>query len=300
MLYPQKTFRKIRLIFVLSLMVSSVICRAQNQGNVLTNADVISLFKGGVSKSTILTKIQSSSTNFDTSVNAILSLKKEGLPDDLIDAIVNKQSPNSPQTNPQTNTAGNNQTSNNLTPGIYYEDNAGAKTQLEENVFSQAKSGSIMLSAVTYGIAKTKSKAFLSGEQANFQIRSSNPVFYFVFPANNDNSTIGNEQSTGGWFTNATNPNEFLLIKFKVSKKGREVVTGSFGTYSGFSSGIDDDNKVSYRFAKLSPGYYKVYFETPLKEGEYAFIFAGAPSVDGADMGASTTLQKAFDFSVVK
>ena len=289
-------------LILMSLLTSP--CFSQEKKEALTNENVISLFKAGLSKSVILTTIQNSDTKFDVSTTAIIALKNNGLPDDLISAIVNKKGANPVATNAASakiTTVGNDQNTNTLAPGIYYEDPASSsKTQLEENVFSQSKSGGLLLTAVTYGIAKTKSKAILSGAQANFQVNNPNPVFYFVFPASNNGSSIGNERSAGGWFENATNPNEFLLIKFKVTKKSREVITGSFGTYSGFSSGIDDDNKVAYCFTKLSPGYYKVYFESPLPEGEYAFIFAGGTAASAYGLGAGTTAQKAFDFSVTR
>lgn len=286
--------------------------QANTATELLTNANVISLFKAGLSKSVILSTIQNSESKFDVSGSAIIGLKKQGLPDDLIEAIVNKNSngnkgtgtsasaitssSNSAQIKPTTAE----QQLNRLDPGIYYADESTGKyTQLEASVFSQSKMGSGILTGLTYGIAKTKAKAVLSGVQANFQTNNLNPVFYFVFPHNSDGN-IGNEGNSGGWYSNATSPNEFLMVKFKVAKsakqKGREVVTGSFGTYSGFSGGIDDENKVSYRYNKLSAGVYKVYLESPLKEGEYAFLFAGT----SASAMGGTPSQKAFDFSIVK
>lgn len=272
--------------------------------DVLTNANVVAMVKAGLPKSVILNTIQNSTTRFDASANAMIALKKQGVTDELLSAMAAKggnASSFSASNNVPAGTSKSETGLSRLDPGIYYSDE-GKNTQapLEASVFSQSKVGSGLLSGLTYGIAKTKAKAVLSGVQANLQVNNSNPVFYFIFP-HNTGSNIGNESNAnGGWYSNATSPNEFILVKFKVvntsKQKGREVVTGSFGTYSGFSGGIDDESKVTYRFTKLTSGVYKVYFESPLKEGEYAFLFAGT----AATAVGSTTSQKAFDFSIIK
>jgi hypothetical protein len=299
MLYLTKLFFSRRLNLLLCFLLLTGLCMAQTQPDVLTNANIVSLFKAGLSKSVIITTIKNSASKFDVSTNGIISLKKDGLPDDLIEAIVNKSSANPMASNSsiQENKIGNGPVMDKMEDGIYYEDPAsGKQTPLEANVFSQSKLGSAVLMGLTYGIVKTKYKAVLSGTQANFHLNNPNPVFYFVFPYNNGGGNIGNEGNTNGFASNTTSPNEFILIKFKVAKKGREVVTGTIGTYSGFSGGIDDENKVAFRFTKVSPGFYKIYFETQIPEGEYAFIYAGT----AASGTGTTTSQKAFDFSVTR
>lgn len=150
--------------------------------------------------------------------------------------------------------------------------------------------------ALTYGIAKTKSKAVLSGPTANLQLPFNAPIFFFVFPKSSGN--IGNEGNQNSWVSNATSPNEFMLIKLRSvntsRSKSREVVTGSFGTYSGFSSGVPEENKVGFKFEKQSSGVYKLFFEAPLAPGEYAFIHAGG----SATAAGGAPAQKAFDFSI--
>lgn len=304
---------KRNLLFGLLFLVS--FCEAQTRyvrkspessatnADVLTNANVVAMVKAGLPKSVILNAIQTSSTRFDASANAMITLKKQGVSDEILSAMAAKGgSTNTSLTSNTSTGAAKSETGlSKLDPGIYYSDESSNKqAPLEASVFSQSKVGSGLLSGLTYGIAKTKAKAVLSGVQANLQVNNSNPIFYFIFP-HNTGSNIGNESNAnGGWYSNATSPNEFILVKFKVvnssKQKGREVVTGSFGTYSGFSGGIEDESKVTYRFSKLSSGIYKVYFESPLKEGEYAFLFAGT----AATAVGSTTSQKAFDFSIIK
>jgi len=272
-------------------------CFAQ-QKDVLTNEQVVSLVKAGLSTSIIVTTIQSSNTKFDVSANGMVALKKQGVSDAVIKAMIEKSAIAPAQNvkpSPPAKSLAQNELSK-LDPGIYYAIGESKNTeQLEPNVFSQAKVGSGIVSGLTYGLAKTKAKAVLSGISANMKIEDANPIFYFVFPKGD-----ASEANTFNIYGGASSPNEFVLIKFKVvntpKTKGREVVTGSFGTYSGFSSGIDDQDKVSYKFTKLSTGIYKIYFEQPVAVGEYAFIYAGGTA--GGMSGAPA--QKAYDFSIAK
>jgi hypothetical protein len=286
---------KIKLTFLLLIICNT--CFSQ-QKDILTNEQVVSLVKAGLSTSIIIATIQSSNTKFDVSANGMVALKKQGVSDAVIKAMIEK-SANAPsqlvkQSLPTKNLPQNELAK--LDPGIYYSVTDGKKTeQLEPNVFSQAKVGSGIVSGLTYGLAKTKAKAVLSGVSANMKIEDANPVFYFVFPKGD-----ASEANTFNIYGGASSPNEFVLIKFKVintsKAKGREVVTGSFGTYSGFSSGIDDQDKVPYKFTKLSTGIYKIYFEQPVAVGEYAFIYAGGTA---GGMGGAPA-QKAYDFSIAK
>lgn len=282
----------------LLLLLTCTICFSQ-QKDVLTNEQVVSLTKAGLSTSIILTTIQNSPAKFDVSANGMVALKKQGVSDAVIKAMIEKNAitPSGPVVKQPVNTKTLPQTDlNKLDPGIYYALADGKRTeQLEPNVFAQAKVGSGIVTGLTYGLAKTKAKAVLSGIDANLKVTESNPSFYFIFPKGN-----ASEANTFNLYGGASSPNEFLLIKFKVvnttKAKGREVVTGSFGTYSGFSSGIDDQDKLPYKFTKLANGVYKIYFEQPVPPGEYAFIYAGAAT---AGMGGAPA-QKAYDFSVVQ
>ena len=55
--------------------------QAQTGGNKpLTNADIVSMVKAGMAESTIVLAIQHSSTVFDTSPQALISLQSQGVP----------------------------------------------------------------------------------------------------------------------------------------------------------------------------------------------------------------------------
>ena len=70
-----------RLAFVLLAGVVSA-------GEELTNADVVQLAKAGIGDAVIVAKVRTSAPAFDTSVDALLALSKEGVSDEVILAMV--------------------------------------------------------------------------------------------------------------------------------------------------------------------------------------------------------------------
>lgn len=56
--------------------------------DVLTNADVVKLIKAGLSAETIEAKIVTSSARFDVSTDALVALAREGVPDQVIRAMI--------------------------------------------------------------------------------------------------------------------------------------------------------------------------------------------------------------------
>ena len=289
-------FKKIYLL--LFLIAIPGLSLAQGTADVLTNQTVVTMTKAGLPKSLILAKIQNSNTNFDVSVDAMILLKKQGVDDDVLTAMATKGSTGNIISASSANINGLSKNEVLLTKaesGIYsVDEKTGDPIEMDASVFSNSKTGSGILTAVTYGIAKTKQKAILSGAQANLQLSAKKPVFYFVFPHRAPGELGSQNSENVGFYNNASSPNEFMLVKFKVSGKERQIVTGSFNDYVGFSGGIDDKNKVPYRSVKISPGLYKVFFEAPLPSGEYAFVFAGT----AANTRGEVPTQKAYDFSL--
>lgn len=293
------TFRLLTTTFFKLILIGApCICLAQTSADVITNETVVTMTKASLPKSLILAKIQSSNTNFDVSINAMIDLKKQGVDDDVLTAMATKGSTGNIVSASSANVKSlskNEQLLTKAESGIYcIDDKTGEPIEMDASVFSNSKTGSGLLTMVTYGIAKTKQKAILSGARANLQMTNKAPVFYFVFP-HRAPGELGNQNNENiGFYNNASSPNEFMLVKFSVSGKQRQIVTGSFNSYAGFSGGIDDNNKIAYRSVKISPGLYKVYFETPLPSGEYAFVFAGT----AANPRGEVPTQKAYDFSL--
>lgn len=275
---------------------------------ILTNKSIVSLTTAGMSKKVILSKIQSSKCNFTTDTESLIALKKSGVEQDVIDAMVDKMSEAATKTETTATTKEDDSKSAASTSssdvsvdasiiaelkkqgsGIYYVDDKNTLTEVEPTVFSQQKSGSnYWASYWSWGFAKSKKVMSVSGGSANIQFNKTKPVFYFYFDPENKSL---NEQSQS-WIASASSPNEFLMIKFNTKvKNARAVTTASQNSYES-AAGIDDEFKREFKFKKVEKGIYQIYFESDLENGEYGFMYAGASATNGV------TSPKVYDFGV--
>ena len=285
---------------------------------VLNNKSIIDLSTAGMSKKIILSKIENSTCKFTTDTKSFISIKKGGVDEEIIDAMVNKMaaassassstgvaSPSKSSSSASASKASGEADAVSYTPsassskaigmlkqegsGIYYyQASEGKIYELDPTVFSQAKNNS-WATALSYGFAKSSKVMSVSGSEANVQFKTPNPVFYFYFDP--ENKSLNAQAPT--WFASVSSPNEFLLIKFenKKVKNSRAVTTASSNAYEQ-AQGIDDKFKTAFKFKKLEKGIYELYFEKGLEPGEYGFMYAGATATNG---GASP---RVYDFGV--
>ncbi|CAN5373783.1 hypothetical protein BH10ACI1_BH10ACI1_09220 [soil metagenome] len=282
--------KKLNIIPILIVFFS--ICFAANtqtfaQGEVMTNNEVISLVKAGLSKQIIVNKIRTSKTDFDLSTNSLIKLKQAGVDDEIVNAMLESKSGRT-MTTTTTNSSNvsNNDPNDPMSPhniGIYYyveKDGQRKMFEMEPNVVTQTRAGGMFGSAMTYGIMKVKVKAKVPGISANMQISETNPVFYFYLNEN-DNSMRAVKAFPA-------NINQFQLIKFHVKDKGREVTVGKANAFGG-KFGISDEYLVEFSFEKIKDGVFKVTPKTTLANGEYGFYLIGTGEGTGATF---------FDFGV--
>lgn len=272
-----------KLIFIFALLFS-VTVYGQSNDEVLTNASVTNLFTKGLSTTIIVSKIKTSKTNFDVSTDALIKLKEQKIPDEIVNAMVEASG------NKDNATGDINDPNSIHESGLYYckvTDGKTEMTYLEPTVCSQTKMGSGLGTALTYGIAKTKTKAKLDGGMARLQVNETKPIFYFYFDKGQ------NLNNSSSWFSASSSPNEFLLVKMDAKQKNREFVTGSYNAYGGMSWGVDEKYKKDFDIEKLKSGVYKVTPKIVLPAGEYCFMYAGNTTFVG-------TTGKVFDFGISK
>lgn len=291
--------RMISLLCLLFLAVSPLI-RAQESAEVLTNEKVVTMVKAGLPTTIIVNKIRASKTNFNTSTDELIRLQQARLPAEIINAMVeagNKEASISSRTG-----AGDTTKTDPHDPasaheaGIYlFEEKDGKRqmTQLEPSISTQAKAGGFFKSAMTYGIAKIKSKAVLANNSARLQLNTARPVFYFYFEVKNSGlSNSGNVYSGS-----STSPNEFVLVKMDQKKKSRELVVGQANLF-GAESGTLDKYSRAFDYEKLAPGVYKVVPRVDLDDGEYGFFYGGATPIAGYGYFGAGISPKIFDFGI--
>lgn len=253
----------------------------------LTNEKVIKLSKLGLEPSILIEKIQMSYVAFDIRADALISLSDNGVDSEVIKEMMRVQN------EAAIAQANEKDMSDPLTmrdPGIYYynpEDKEKPLLQVDATIMANVKSGGFgnaLAQRYTMGLTNSKLKSTLAGEDSRLQIQEAQPEFYFYFDKTR-------ESRWNNWlFVEASSPNEFGLVKFKVKRDSREAVIGMANAYGG-SSGINNKVKVDYLYEQVAEGIYRVYFEEPLKKGEYCFVYASStPSRFDND--------KVFDFGI--
>lgn len=87
------THRLLELTILVAVLLAVVTpSLAQSPGDApLTNADVVKMVKAGVPESVILRKVQMSESSFATSPDALIELKRQHVPDDVMAAMVDSE-----------------------------------------------------------------------------------------------------------------------------------------------------------------------------------------------------------------
>lgn len=241
------------------------------QYDTLTNKTIVSLTKIGLPPATIINKIQTSITSFDVSVKALMDLQTNGVNGDVINEMMKINEKSNVAASKEANSGNPNEMHK---PGIYYfnpnDTNNNTLKKVDPSVTSTIKSGGFgtaLAQRMSYGIAKNNLVSTVSGSASHLKIKGSAPEFYFYF----DNNS--NPQGDSWFFSTATSPNEFVIVKLKEKKDSREMTVGDANAY-GSSSGVPEKMKVPFDYQQVSEGIYKVTFSKPLKEGEYCFLYA--------------------------
>ncbi len=280
--------------FIFSLLIAMMLCigaytNVRAQGEVMTNDEVITLTRAGLSSSIIVGKIRSSKSDFDLSTDALIKLKQSGVSDDIVTAMLEAKSGKSTASAAGPSMSGDpNDPMSKHGYGIYlYEDRGGERkmTQLAPNVSAQNRTGGMFTSGLTYGIGKVKIKSNLPGRSATLQIKDTQPVFYFYL----DITSGGMNTSSGVPST----PNEFAMIRFNQRSDNREVTIGKANAF-GAKGGLSDEYVVQFNAQDMGNGVFKVTPSTPLQKGEYAFYLINS----GNSNASSAVGAKFFDFGV--
>lgn len=275
---------------ILSILLSTpLLAFAQvSSSEVLTNEHVMTMVKVGLGPSIIVNKIRTSKTNFNTNTDELVRLQHARIPTEIINAMVEASTATSTATS--RNGAGDASRTDPHDPlsahdaGIYLLEEIDGKkkmTQLDPSISKQTKTGGIFASALTYGIAKTKIKAALAGKNAPLQISTTRPVFYFYFEAKNAGLSSNTHY--------ATNPGEFVLVKFNTKSNTREITVLQANAF-GAQSGTMDKSSRAFKLEKLAPGVFRVTPQEDLTEGEYGFYNGGGVGPSGG--------VKIFDFGI--
>jgi hypothetical protein len=271
----------------------------------LTNESIEAMTTAGLSSTVIVAKIRASQPNFDVSSQEIIRLKRAGVQDEVINAMIDAVAESSAADRaPLSRSRRVSESDTSASPaapevgtppesGIYYAPEpleVGRLVMLEPNVYIQSKETGVWKSVLTKGVAKVRNKAVLPGSHAMVRIETRRPIFYFFF----DVKSAG-LSSAGTVWGPATSANEFVLARLDVRKSTRELGVGERGDYTGQQTGVNGKSVRLFDYEKLAPGVYRVKPKEDLDDGEYCFFFAGSVAASGGGGGS-----KLFDFGIGK
>lgn len=263
-----------KLLLFICISFISLVSFSQNN-EVLTNTSILEMVELGFESDLIISKIETTPSNFDTSMDALKMLKSKNVASSIISAMVY---------------ASKKEVVKDEKTGIYIKNSDGEEQPILPSAFSGTKTRTLA-SAFTYGIASAKVKSVLNNASSkNIANASDKIVFMFYFKPFNDTQRL----ATDWWFRTTTSPNEFVLVELDVnkSKETRELETGKANLWVGTDAGANNKSVINFDIQDLGNGVYAVTPKVPLKSGEYCFFYQGTIPQGGY------TNQSVFDFSV--
>jgi hypothetical protein len=233
------------LVAVVGLSLPGATSLAQE---VLTNDSVIQMIKAGLPEAVVIAKIKSTASKFDLKTDSLVSLKKAGVSDKVLEAMVAAGSGSAPTTGAMpappapAMAAGalkNTDVIYQLVGGKYVEMFA-TSANLETNM----------------AFFQSKSEVVLEGRKAQYRTTEKQPVFLSTYSS-----------------TDAP------LVRLKPgddhNDRNLKIGSGAFMPFGGTQKmGVRNEDKVPVTIERDPRGFYKVTPSAALPPGEYGFILA--------------------------
>lgn len=141
----------------------------------------------------------------------------------------------------------------------------GNKPQLMDPIKYSGMKVNALGSALSYGIAKTKTKLEFAGVTSPyiFDGKAHFILYFGMVPAN--------KAQTFYMFSSNYSIRDFSISKFAVKKNKRQLVQGSFSLWGGSQTGTETDNNVKIESNVIRDGVYNI--TVSAEPGEYCFVF---------------------------
>jgi len=257
----------------------------------LTNDSVIKLLKAGLSEELVLTTINSSPGNFDTSVNALIALKKAGAGDKVVSAMILKNSGATPSSATTTSStapmaAGTADVPAPITlapgtlptgvdsVGIYFLDKTGNHWQeVPAEVVNFKKEGSLRRLA-SAGVLKGEMTGLVGGNRSPLTLKLPSQFILYV--------------------PEGRAPGEYQLIHLHANADSREFRAANGGIVKDAGGALRD--VLDYTPKKIAPRVYLIEMSEDFEKGEYGFLPPSEASI-GDNIPTATKL---YSFSLTR
>jgi hypothetical protein len=305
-----------KIVMIWTMLLLSLLCFSQrNAPEILTNRDILYMLKSGISPTTVMTKITGSTCSFSIGTDSLIYLKANKVPDNVIDMMIDRQKQMDLQYPELKNNVGihpvNQKDSNFQGSGIYYYEESTKKYYKLDPTGAAGSSSSDNRQNLLLSFGNNTTRTSLGGKQANREITSNQPVFFFYFDyvvSSLNNTTHQSDVNYmdrilggSGYGTEnamAASPNDFKLIRLKTTKYDRWYVSKKSGSGS-VERGVDPKQIELFKYDRVRDNLFRVYFEKGLQSGEYCFVYAGSGAVEGSGNAGDVSQVKVFDFGIV-
>jgi hypothetical protein len=240
---------------------------AQAQGNkeTIDNQSVIDMYKAGLSKDLILSKIANSECHFNTSTQGMIELKKQHVPESIISAMM-KQGDKSGGAKPASTPAP-------ATPAQPAGDQKNTPAKGSAAAATTAPDLEILNLIHAWNKKNNQTMAL---EKTTAQMKSKTKALGYggvniVFEVPGEKSTVRlaeHEQPVFLVNTGGALPDGFVLYKLAVKKKYREAVTTNV---NGVGQMKGSEGVISVNIKSMKNGLYELIPATALEKGEYFF-----------------------------
>jgi hypothetical protein len=257
----------------------------------LNNASVTKLVKAGLSEDLIVTTINSSAGNYDTSANGLIALKKAGASDKVVAAVVLKASGVTAATAAapsSTNQAGAGSASGipaggvMLAPGalpagvdsvgVYYLDKDGSTWQEVPAEVVNFKAGGALKHYASAGVLKGEMSGIVGGNRSPLNVKV--PASFILY------------------VPEGRAPGEYQLLHLHVNADSREFRAANGGIVHDAGGALRD--VMDFTSKKIAPHVYLIQFGEDMDRGEYGFL----PPSDIPVGGSIPTASKIYSFAL--
>lgn len=245
--------RSLGIVILCLLCISQTVIAADTKP--MTNEDVINLIQAKLPETTILMAIKSAKPGFDTSADGLIKLTTAGVPQTLIQAMIEANSGSARPVAPTSGTEAAKAPDAGFNPEEVILIDGGQQTPM------RYLTPNIRTAMRALGFGGVATYAVLKGPRAAHRIKNAQPAFLVIVP------------------NNAQPESYVTLVNFVVRKNdSREVLVG--GGYMSYSTGVHPDRIVPTTSEKLADqarapkGFtlYRLATAKNLVPGEYAFV----------------------------
>ena len=271
-------------VFTFLLLMSTVLFAQET----LNNATVSKLVRAGLSEDLIITTINSSLGNYDTSANGLIALKKAGASDKVIAAVLMKASGVSaaaPAVPPvPVNQAPSGSASNGLTLGpsglpigvdsigVYYLDKDGSTWQEVPAEVVNFKAGGALKHYASAGMIKGEMSGIVGGNRSSLNLKVPSSFILYV--------------------PEGRAPGEYQLLQMHVNADNREFRAANGGIVHDAGGALRDVRDFTSK--KIAPRVYLIQLGEEMDTGEYGFL----PPSDAPVGGSIPTASKLYSFAL--